>query len=109
MYPPANATGNECRNSPRRSVFITNPEYNKKARYYLKLKRRNERIFEGPETRNLQNILAFKNKHKNVFIRKGRAYAREKIQFDFPEYLSRFKKKNIKVFKDMGIVGLRII
>jgi len=84
-------------------------EYNKKAKYYLKLRRRKERIFEGPETRKLQNILAFKNKHKNVFIKKGRAYAREKIQFDFPKYLSRFKKKNIKVMKDMGITKLKII
>jgi len=84
-------------------------EYNKKARYYLKLRIKKERIFEGPETRKLQNILAFKNKHKNVFIKKGRAYAHEKIQFDFPEYLSIFKKKNKEVMKDMGITKIKII
>ncbi|MBM3234191.1 hypothetical protein FJZ19_03785 [Candidatus Pacearchaeota archaeon] len=84
-------------------------EYDKKARYYFKLKRRKERIFEGPVVSKLQNILAFKNKHKNVFIKNGRAYAREKINFNFSNYLARFKKKNQQVMKDMGINKLKIV
>jgi tRNA CCA-adding enzyme len=86
----------------------TDFEYDKKARYYLKLEKKREIMHEGPEINKVENLLAFKAKHRNVFIKNHRAYSREKINLSFPQFLDRFRKENGRVMKDMGVKSLRL-
>lgn len=50
--------------------------------------------------------LLSKKKHKNVFIKKNKVYAKEKISINARSFVNNFKKKNKKVMKEMGILSL---
>jgi len=78
----------------------------KKAGYYFKIKKKKEIILSGPMINKIENLIAFKNKHKDVFIRQGKAYAREKISMTIDNFM---KKLDRRVMKDMGISEIRII
>lgn len=80
----------------------------KKAVYYFKMERRKQIILEGPNITSLPHLIRFKNKHRNVFIKKGKAYAKEN-SMSAEKFISEFEKKNKRVMKDMGIVGLKKI
>lgn len=80
--------------------------YNKKAWYYFKIKSRKELIISGPPITSLENVVAFKKKHKNVFIKNNRVYAREKVKIKAENMI---KSKEIKkIMKDMGIIRLGV-
>lgn len=78
----------------------------KKARYYFKLKKRKEIVYQGPSINKIENLLAFKNKHKDVFIKRGKAYAREKVKINIKQLINNTDKQ---VRKDMGITKIRIV
>ncbi|MEK6820186.1 MAG: nucleotidyltransferase domain-containing protein, partial [Nanoarchaeota archaeon] len=78
----------------------------KGAVYYFKLKKRKEIIREGPPLAALENVTAFRKKHKKTFVRKGRVYAREKVKLNARSFIKKFKIENKEVMKNMGIVGL---
>lgn len=89
--------------------YIRNKEFEylgRKARYYFFLKPRKEIILQGPPINKIENLINFKAKHKNIFIKKGKAYAREKIRINIKSFLNEFKKKNKEIMKEMGIISL---
>lgn len=80
----------------------------KKARIYLKIKRKKEIIMQGPPINMIERLVNFKASHKRVFIKKDTAYAREK-SLSFQEFFRKFRKENEKILKDMGIIGIKPI
>ncbi|MCK4553235.1 nucleotidyltransferase domain-containing protein [Candidatus Pacearchaeota archaeon] len=85
--------------------------YNKKksARYFFAVKKKKEILLQGPNIQDKKNILAFKKKHKNYFIKKNRIYAKEKIRFGIKEFIESWKKKNKKRIKEMYILDLKVL
>lgn len=73
---------------------------------YLILKQKSEIITEGPPVTNPVNLTKFKKKHKDCFIKKGKAYAREKSK-NINEFFNELK--NDKTLKEMDIAGIRLI
>jgi tRNA nucleotidyltransferase (CCA-adding enzyme) len=93
----------------KKGFIVGNKEFEyddkKKADYYFKIKVKKEIILTGPPINAVENVSAFKAKHKNVFIKNNKVYAREKGK-NIGEFLKEFKKINKKRMKDMGIVSL---
>ncbi len=81
----------------------------KTAKYYFVAKNKGEIIFAGPMVNDKENVLRFKKKHENIFIKKDKIYAREKVNFDLKEFISSWIKKNENKMREMGIVGLRFV
>jgi tRNA nucleotidyltransferase (CCA-adding enzyme) len=83
---------------------IKNKEFeydgNKKAKCYFNIKQRKEIIIQGPPINKVENLLAFKQKHKNVFVKTHIAYAREKA-VSISEFIKDLKSD--KTLKDMKI------
>jgi len=70
------------------------------AKIYLLLHQKKEIIIPGPPITSIENLRKFKKKHKKSYIKKGRAYAKEKT-LSFPKFLQKIKKD--KTTKEMGI------
>ncbi len=85
--------------------------YNKKksARYFFVVKKKKEILINGPSVKDKKNILAFKKKHRNYFIKKNRIYAKEKIRFNIKNFIEGWKKKNKRKIREMYIEELKII
>lgn len=85
--------------------------YNKKksARYFFVVKSKKEILVKGPNLKDPKNVKRFKKKHKNYFTKKGRIYAKEKVDSSINKFIESWKKENKKKIKDMNITGLRII
>jgi len=81
----------------------------KSADYFFVVKRRKELIYNGPFIKDKHNVELFKRKHKNTFVKSGRIYAREKIEFEIKEFINNWKDDYKREIKDMGILGLGIV
>jgi tRNA nucleotidyltransferase (CCA-adding enzyme) len=81
----------------------------KSARYLFVVKNRKEILFKGPNTKDEKNIKKFKKKHKNIFVKFKKIYAKEKIKFNIGKFIELWKKKNKKKIKEMQITKLKII
>ncbi|MBU2562341.1 MAG: nucleotidyltransferase domain-containing protein [Nanoarchaeota archaeon] len=81
----------------------------KTAKYFFVVKRKKEIILEGPEVIDKKNSKAFKKAHKDYFVKKGKIYARKKIDFNIEEFIEKFKDKNKKKIKEMYIEKLTIL
>jgi len=80
---------------------------NKKSAYlFFSVKAKKELVLFGPPIIALENVLAFKKKHKNVFIKQGRVFAKEKVSISIREFVNKFKSKNKRRMREMGIVSL---
>jgi len=79
----------------------------KKANLYFKIKAKKEIILTGPPINDVENVLSFRKKHKNVFIKNSRVYAKEKINLTASGFVNKFKKDNKKRMKEMGIISLK--
>lgn len=79
----------------------------KTGNYYFKIKKKKQITIEGPPVIAVKNVVKFKRKHKKVYVKGGKVYAREKgISID--RFLSNFKKSNKKRMRDMGITGFGV-
>jgi tRNA nucleotidyltransferase (CCA-adding enzyme) len=85
--------------------------YNKKksAKFFFVVKRKKEILFDGPNLKDKKNITRFKKKHKKVFEKKGKIYAKEKIDINIKEFIKEWKIKNKKKIKEMSINNIQII
>jgi len=72
-------------------------------------KNKKELIIEGPPLIKKENVEGFKKAHKNVFVKKDKLYAKEKINFNLKEFFVKWKKKNIGKMKAMSIVSFEIL
>ena len=85
--------------------------YNKEktARYFFVVKSKEEVLVEGPNTNDKDNVLKFRSKHDNIFTRKNKVFAREKVKQNLKEFLELWKRKHINRLKEMYITQLKII
>ena len=80
----------------------------KDGRFYLKIDRKKEIIYPGPPVNKPERLLSFKQAHKQVFIKQGKSFAKEK-SLAFSDFWRKFLIDNKKIMKDMGITRLRVI
>lgn len=78
------------------------------AKIYMMLKKKKPTEIKGPPLKYKKNVIEFKAKHKKVIIKNNYAYTVLEHNLTFEEWLDKFKKNNLKVIKDMGIIGLSI-
>ena len=86
-------------------------EYNEKksARYFFVAKRKKEILLKGPKIKDKKNLRKFRKKHKNSFVKSGRVYSKEKINFDIKSFIKNWTRKNKKRTKEMAVKELRIV
>ena len=81
----------------------------KSARYFFVVKNKKEILFDGPNIKDKKNLLRFKKKHKSNFEKKGRIWAKEKVEITINDFVKKWKIKNQKKIKEMSIEKLEII
>lgn len=81
----------------------------KTALNYFIVKPKKELIFNGPFIEDKKNAEKFLKKHKKVFKKNNRYYAKEKFEKNIKEFIEKFKKENKKFMEDMCITDLKII
>lgn len=81
----------------------------KNARYIFTVKKRKEVIISGPEIKDKDNIKKFKNRHKDIFIKNNKLYAREKVSFGLKEFIRSWITKNERKIREMAVEELKII
>jgi len=91
----------------KKSIF----EYNNKKQgdCIFVCRSKKEIIKEGPPLIKEESVAKFKKAHKNTFIKNGKVFYREKINFDLKKFAENWKKKNFKKMKEMSIVKFEII
>ena len=80
----------------------------KSAKYFFGVKSRREIISSGPLILQKENAIKFKKAHRNTFIKSGRLFAKEKINFTLRQFIENWKKKNAKKMKEMGVINLKV-
>ncbi len=80
----------------------------KKARAFFVVKKKEELTSVGPRIEDKENVAQFRKKHKNIFMKGGRIYAKEKINFNLKDFLENWKKKNKERMREMSVSGLSI-
>lgn len=83
-------------------------EYDNKktARYFFVVKKRKEILIKGPKVNDKENVIKFKNKHKNTFVKKARTYSKQKIIFNIKDFISKWVQDNKKKLNEMYITSL---
>lgn len=86
-------------------------EYNetKSARYFFAVESRKEILVEGPFADDKKNSARFKKRHKKVFEKNKKIYAKEKVDFNLGKFIALWKKSNKKLMKEMSILGLAVV
>jgi len=85
-------------------------EYDNKktAQYFFAVKKKKEILIKGPRVNDKENVIKFKNKHKNTFVKKSRIYSKQKIIFNIKDFINNWKNKNKKKIKEMYITSLEL-
>lgn len=73
--------------------------------YYI-VKSKKEVVREGPPLNLKKQLDKFVKRNKNVFYKKGRAYAKDKVNFSGRDFIKKWKSKNKDVAEGMGITEL---
>ncbi len=81
----------------------------KKARAFFVVKKKEELTSVGPRIEDKENVEQFRKKHKNIFIKTGRIYAKEKINFNFGNFLENWKEKNKERMREMSAREMEIL
>jgi len=86
-------------------------EYNgqKIANFFLVAEPKKEILLTGPYLNDETNVKKFKLKHKSVFEKNGRIYAKEKYQKNLKNFINNWCERYYKKIKDMGITDLNFI
>ena len=80
----------------------------KNADCFFSVERKKEVICSGPLMKQEENAGKFKKKHKNIFVKSGRIYAREKVKESLEGFLRNWEKKYKEKIREMGIVEMEI-
>ena len=85
--------------------------YNKKqsARYFFVVKRKEEILIQGPPLSDESNLKKFQKKHLNYFMKEGKIYSKEIIDFSLKEFIQHWKDENRKKINEMAVDKLEII
>jgi len=83
-------------------------EYDNKktARYFFVVKKKKEILFQGPKINDKENVIKFKSKHKNTFVKKERIYSKQKISLNIKDFISKWAQNNKKKLHEMYIASL---
>ncbi|MFC1666211.1 hypothetical protein ACFLZF_00675 [Nanoarchaeota archaeon] len=79
------------------------------AKYFFSVKPKKEILLNGPLSKDKKNIKKFKKQHKKTFLKSGKIYAKEKINFTLKKFIQKYKIKNKKLIKEMYIDKLEIL
>lgn len=92
-------------------VKVNEFEYSgkKTALYFFAAKKKSEIIVTGPEFKDAKDVEAFKNKHKKVFIKKNRLYAKDNFKLSLRQFIENFRQKDQKLIKDMAIEEVKVV
>lgn len=85
--------------------------YNEKtnlAKILLCVKEKEKIFFQGPPTEMKERLKQFKEQHKRIDIKDGKAFAVEKGFSDFEEFLKWFETKYKKTITSMGVEDIEI-
>jgi len=85
-------------------------EYNgeKTARFAFAVKKKKEILLRGPKADDKENLKRFKAKHKKIFIKNNRIYAKGATNMNLNAFIKNWEKKNGKRLKEMYVVNLTI-
>jgi len=78
------------------------------ALFYFVLNPRDVEIVRGPPVTSVHHLSRFKKAHKGAFIKNHISYARVQHKMSFEKWFKEFKKKEMKIIKEMGIVSLGV-
>lgn len=81
----------------------------KSARGFFVVRSKKEIIFQGPLEKDMKNVKKFRKEHKNVFVKNGKLYAKERIKFSAKEFFNKWKLKNKRKIKEMSVSGLKVL
>ena len=86
-------------------------EYSEKdsAYFYFVIKEKKGVLTKGPPVNLKVAVQRFKEKHKKVFVKAGRVYAKSSKSLDFAAFFHTFQKMCIKVMSDMGITEISLV
>lgn len=90
----------------KKKAFIYNQEESSEG--FFAVKSRKETIYNGPYIKDRKNLEMFKKAHRKIIVKSGRAYAKEKINFNLKSFLEDWKIKNKKIIEEMYISELRL-
>jgi tRNA CCA-adding enzyme len=79
------------------------------AKYFFVVKPKKDVILEGPFLNDIENAKSFRKKHTDTFEKKGKIYAKKKIDFSLKNFIDAWKYKNKKKIKEMCVGGLKVI
>jgi len=86
-----------------------NYNHQKSARYFFVVKKKSERLIEGPYVNDKRSVKLFKKHHKKTFSKNKRIYTKEKINLSIKEFIQRWKTKYKTKVKEMFIVDLKLV
>jgi len=77
------------------------------SRFFIVAVKKKELLINGPSITDKKSVQGFKKKHKKTFIKSGKIYAKDKINFSLKEFINFWKNKNKKRIKEMYITSLK--
>jgi len=80
----------------------------KTARFFFVVKKKKEILIKGPSLKQKEHVKKFKAKNKSTFIRRGRIYSKNKINFTLKKFIKDWKIKNKRQMKEMRINELLV-
>lgn len=85
--------------------------YNEKkaARFFFVVKKKKDILISGPSVKDLKNVKRFEKRHGQTFVKSGKVYSQKKVSFGVKEFIGKWKSKNKKKIKEMGITGLEVV
>ena len=81
----------------------------KTARFFFVGKNKKELLISGPRIDQEKHVKRFRIKHKTIFIKNSRLYAKLHLNFTLKQFLQNWKAKNQKKMKDMHITKMEIL
>lgn len=79
---------------------------NKTGESFFILEAKKELILQGPPINSIENVVKFRKKHKNCFIKNQMVFAKEKGK-SWKDFFKAFKEKNKISIKSMGILEVK--
>ena len=81
----------------------------KTARFFFVGKKKKELLISGPRLDQEKHAKRFRIKHKTIFIKNSRLYAKLPLNFTLKQFLQNWKAKNQKKMRDMNIIKMEIL
>ena len=77
-------------------------------RFYFNLKSKGSILIEGPPITAVEHVVRFKKKHKDCFVKAGKAYCRKQTEKNPRIFLTKLKTKEKRILREMKITKIEI-